>query len=167
MLLRKSSKSLGSMCRRARRRCPGSSWGIESEPLNSFRMAIGWSSSPAGPIKRTWDVQASACPTRWSCLVALCTSMILTLFPRSSASWQNSRPSLSESSMDRKPCVVELYSQELSSVLRFSHAPVPRFARRQARSRAHCARIAQQVHMRVTYIVVRTGKHHGDWHLKA
>lgn len=86
----------------------------------------------------------------------------INIISTSSAIWQNSRPSLSELSMDRKPSVVELYSQELGSGLRFSHAPVHRFARGQARSRAHCALIAQQDHMWVTYIVVRTGKHHGD-----
>lgn len=91
----------------------------------------------------------------------------INIISTSSASLQNSRPSLSESSMNRKPSVVELYSQELDSVLRFSHAPVPRFARYQARSRAHCALIAQQVHMRGGYIVARTGKHHGEWHLEA
>lgn len=56
MVLRKGSKSLGSVRWRARCRCPRSSWGVESTPLNSFRMAVGRSSSPAGPIKRTWDI---------------------------------------------------------------------------------------------------------------
>ena len=91
----------------------------------------------------------------------------INIISTSGARLQNSRPSLSEPSMDRKPSVVELCSEELDSVLPFSHAPVPRFARRQARSRAHCALIVQQVHMRVIYMVMRTGKHHGDWHLEA
>lgn len=56
MLLRKRSKSLSGVYRRARRRCPGSSWGIQSTPLNSFSMAIGRASSPAGPIECTWDI---------------------------------------------------------------------------------------------------------------
>lgn len=74
----------------------------------------------------------------------------ISIFSTSPASLDHSRPLLSESSMNRKPSVVELYSHALDSVPRFSHVPAPRFAQRWARSRAHYARFAQAVHIRET-----------------